>query len=106
MENLTKIEFLYSDKKEIDFIKKNWCNPRVGGVFIIGYEKYKNLMNENSNTFDGCDLLICDEGHVLKNKDSLSNKMINKITTKCRIILSGTPLQNNLEECKFLIFYC
>lgn len=52
--------------------------------------------------FEGCDILICDEGHTLKNPDSIRNKVANKIRTRKRIILSGTPLQNNLAECKLI----
>lgn len=52
--------------------------------------------------FEGCDILICDEGHTLKNPLSIRNKVANNIRTQKRIILSGTPLQNNLAECKFI----
>lgn len=48
------------------------------------------------------DIIICDEGHVLKNSNTDWNQMVSKITTKRRVILSGTPIQNNLVECKFL----
>lgn len=42
------------------------------------------------------DLLVCDEGHTIKNNNSATNLAVNKITTKRRIILTGTPIQNNL----------
>jgi transcriptional regulator ATRX len=43
-------------------------------------------------------LVFCDEGHLLKNEKSAINKAVNRITTPRRIILTGTPLQNNLKE--------
>ena len=35
---------------------------------------------------------------MLKNEKSAINKAVNRITTPRRIILTGTPLQNNLKE--------
>lgn len=47
---------------------------------------------------------ICDEGHMIKNRKSATSLSVNEITTKRRIILTGTPIQNNLKECKLMIY--
>ncbi|KAJ4835409.1 hypothetical protein Tsubulata_023696 [Turnera subulata] len=43
-------------------------------------------------------LLILDEGHTPRNDNSLIWKALSKFRTRKRVILSGTPFQNNFEE--------
>ncbi|XP_051513971.1 transcriptional regulator ATRX-like isoform X1 [Myxocyprinus asiaticus] len=82
-----------------------------GGVMIIGYEMYRNLTQgrnikskklkeifQKTLVDPGPDFVICDEGHVLKNEASAVSKAMNSIRTRRRVILTGTPLQNNLIE--------
>lgn len=46
------------------------------------------------------DIVICDEGHILKNPVTATYQAVDKLETKKRIILTGTPMQNNLKECE------
>lgn len=46
----------------------------------------------------GFDLLICDEGHRLKNENIKLTTLLNQLDCKRRIILTGTPIQNDLQE--------
>ncbi|KAL6979802.1 hypothetical protein U1Q18_021458 [Sarracenia purpurea var. burkii] len=43
-------------------------------------------------------LLVLDEGHTPRNDQSLIWKALSRVETRRRIILSGTPFQNNFDE--------
>lgn len=42
--------------------------------------------------------MLADEGHRLKNADSLTFTSLDSIDCPRRVILSGTPIQNDLSE--------
>ena len=66
-------------------------------VMIIGYEKLRTVYEE-LNKGSGIDLVVADEGHRLKTAKNKSAEAIRNLNTPRRIILSGTPIQNDLSE--------
>lgn len=42
--------------------------------------------------------IIVDEAHKLKNEDSQISKRLRQLDSRYRLLLTGTPLQNNLHE--------
>ncbi|KAH8658706.1 SNF2 family N-terminal domain-containing protein [Tricladium varicosporioides] len=66
-------------------------------VMIIGYEKLRSVQDELKKGA-GIDIVIADEGHRLKTAANKSAQAIRALNTDRRIILSGTPIQNDLSE--------
>ncbi|XP_075743400.1 uncharacterized protein LOC119170468 isoform X3 [Rhipicephalus microplus] len=85
---------------------------REGGVAIIGYSLFCQLIKGSGKRKKtallsryrkillnpGPSLVVCDEGHVLKNANTGLSKALSTLKTGRRIVLTGTPLQNNLTE--------
>ncbi|KAK4392899.1 SNF2 domain-containing protein CLASSY 3 [Sesamum angolense] len=79
-----------------------------GSILGVGYRLFEELAGENEKKH--CNdkfkkillelpgLLVLDEGHTPRNNQSLMWKALTKTTTQRRIILSGTPFQNNFSE--------
>ncbi|KAK5116477.1 hypothetical protein LTR62_008026 [Meristemomyces frigidus] len=66
-------------------------------VMIIGYEKLR-MVQEDLKKGGGIDIVICDEGHRLKTANNKAASAIRALNTERRVILSGTPIQNDLAE--------
>ncbi|RGB44082.1 P-loop containing nucleoside triphosphate hydrolase protein [Rhizophagus diaphanus] len=65
-------------------------------VLIVSYETLRANITELKDSKIG--LLLCDEGHRLKNSNSLTFQALNSLQVQRRVILSGTPIQNDLSE--------
>ncbi|KAG9232554.1 SNF2 family N-terminal domain-containing protein [Amylocarpus encephaloides] len=90
-----RIGVLVADDKKIrltDFTHSNSYS-----VMIIGYEKLRSVQDELKKGA-GVDLVVADEGHRLKTAQNKSAQAIKALNTDRRIILSGTPMQNDLSE--------
>ncbi|KAM6215655.1 DNA repair and recombination protein RAD54B [Rhynchocyon petersi] len=86
-----KIFTVDQDHKVEEFIK----SP-LYSVLIISYEMLlRSLEQIKTIKFD---LLICDEGHRLKNSAIKTTSALISLSCEKRIILTGTPVQNDLQE--------
>ena len=103
----------FAVKSEPKKMIKNFVQHRGKAVLIVSYETqrlYSNLFDSPSSSKLGggscCDLLICDEAHKLKNCDSGLSKSLNMLPAKKRVLLSGTPMQNELTEFYNMVNFC
>jgi DNA repair and recombination RAD54-like protein len=87
-------------KAELTSQLKQWCiasgRAVVRPVLIVSYETLRLNCDELKNTHIG--LLLCDEGHRLKNGESQTFTALTGLNVDRRVILSGTPIQNDLSE--------
>ena len=95
-----------SQKEKLKQIRR-FTKDRLNKVhaLIISYETFRIYVDE----FQGngiCDLLICDEAHRLKNDQTRVNQALNSLLCDKRVLLSGTPMQNDLDEFFVMSSFC
>ncbi|PFX22519.1 DNA repair and recombination protein RAD54-like isoform X3 [Stylophora pistillata] len=78
---------------------KRTANP----VLIISYETFR--LHASVLQSGPVGLVICDEGHRLKNLESQTYQALDKLKTTRRVLLSGTPIQNDLLEYFSLVHF-
>ncbi|CEI91751.1 hypothetical protein RMCBS344292_06032 [Rhizopus microsporus] len=69
---------------------------KLGGVLITTYsgvQSYREVLLKHQWGY-----VVLDEGHKIRNPDSETTLAVKQFKTPHRIILSGTPIQNNLKE--------
>lgn len=80
------------------FLAAGGTGASDGRLLIISYNQLRSHADLLDNALD---LLICDEGHRLKSSTTSTAKRLLALKCKRRILLTGTPLQNNLDEFYF-----
>lgn len=83
-------------KTRMQILQKFFKKYQHTGIVVTSYE----IIMRDSNYIMSKEwkFLIVDEGHRLKNINSKLIKELKRINTSNRLLLTGTPLQNNLAE--------
>ncbi|KAH8203387.1 hypothetical protein TruAng_002482 [Truncatella angustata] len=95
-----KIDANYKEPDRLETLE-SWSTK--GGVLLIGYTLFRQLLMQESEKIDALlleapNLIVADEAHLLKNKVSLISEYAAGFRSHVRIALTGSPLANNVLE--------
>ncbi|KAM0280569.1 hypothetical protein ACHAQH_004014 [Verticillium albo-atrum] len=98
-----KILSYYGTQEERKRKRHGWNNDDVWNVCITSYQ----LVLQDQQVFKRrrWHYLILDEAHNIKNFKSQRWQTLLGFNTRARLLLTGTPLQNNLTELWSLLFF-
>lgn len=69
------------------------------GKFDVVVTSYEMVSREKTHLLKfAWRYLIIDEAHRIKNENSLLSTVVRMFTTQARLLITGTPLQNNIHE--------
>ncbi|XP_076240794.1 DNA repair and recombination protein RAD54-like okr isoform X2 [Calliopsis andreniformis] len=90
------------DSKLTGFMK-TYSRRCVNPILIISYETFRSHAHVLHQ--DEVGLVLCDEGHRLKNSENQTYQALINLKAKRRVLLSGTPIQNDLLEYFSLVHF-
>ncbi len=80
-------------------IDRNYVRGRPTAKFPVVCTSYEMILADKTPlSHINWEFIIIDEGHRLKNFNSKLFQELRKFTSATRLLISGTPLQNNLKE--------
>ena len=92
--NMTCLVIYQNSKKREELIKKANDYDIIITSYSILQKDYKVYFDNNIEF----NYMILDEAHYIKNMKTRSNKAVKTIKSMRKVILTGTPLENRLEE--------
>ena len=98
-----KIITYYGTQEERRKKRQGWLNNDKWNVWITSY----TIITNDQQIFKkkAWHYMILDEAHNIKNFQSLRWQTLLTFRTRARLLLTGTPLQNNLTELWSLLFF-
>jgi len=93
------LDFVSSDDPGIKINDNFWQSPFI----LASINQAKSKKNFSKVTAREYDMVIVDEAHHLKNKNTLNWKLVNSLKKRFLLFLTATPVENNLMELYNLI---
>uniref|UniRef100_A0A3B1J8I8 Helicase ATP-binding domain-containing protein n=1 Tax=Astyanax mexicanus TaxID=7994 RepID=A0A3B1J8I8_ASTMX len=102
LENWTPdITVLIYQNSEKELLRKLRRLQKTGGILLVSYNMFIKH-HQTHTTYKGMpfiwDCLVFDEAHKLKNTATKNHKVAASISAGFHILMTGTPIQNNLKE--------
>jgi len=90
-----------SREAELSAFQRSLCGNKV----VVCVTNYEQVHRNELLMKTGWQLVIVDEGHRLKNPETLLHTTMTKLRCRMRLLLTGTPLQNSISELWALLHY-
>ncbi|KAJ5807534.1 SNF2-related protein [Penicillium robsamsonii] len=98
-----KIMTYYGNQEERKQKRRGWTDDNAWNVLITSYQLV--LQDQMSLKRKDWHYMILDEAHNIKNFRSQRWQALLTFKSRARLLLTGTPLQNNLTELWSLLFF-
>jgi SNF2 family DNA or RNA helicase len=93
------LDFVSTDDQGVRINDDFWRSPFV----LASINQAKSKKNFSKVTSQEYDMVIVDEAHHLKNRNTLNWKLVNSLKKRFLLFLTATPVENNLMELYNLI---
>ena len=91
-------------KEKIETRLRGFIQSKNAGLLLASYETLSGNLELMKKREIG--VLVCDEAHRLKNVETKGWKDLIQIRAKTKIMVTGTPVQNDLNEFYALLAFC
>ncbi|SJM84883.1 related to Helicase SWR1 [Zygosaccharomyces bailii] len=98
-----KVLTYYGSPQQRKEKRKGWNRPDAFHVCIVSYQLV--VQDQNSFKRKKWSYMILDEAHNIKNFRSTRWQALLNFNTERRLLLTGTPLQNNIAELWSLLYF-
>lgn len=87
----------FSGEPALVYHQQRWMGPERARFLLTTYDALRNLSPDHVEITHR-EVLILDEAHYIRNPETQRAKMVKALPQKRRVLLTGTPLVNGIED--------